>query len=957
MNMLTIFYTFYYTLFSLFTTTMPPVDAVDDTVTVDSGDTLTISVLANDLNLPGDTVFLQIIDSSAHGTLSIDSLNQVIYIHDGTASYTDSFTYLICTLDSITSCDAAFVSIQINPNGMDTISEIILLDSTISLCPYVNSSLILEDFIDYTTDSNLTFNILAQGDNSIANIYMLSAYEHLLTIDPSPIQDLDTLSILVCNTSACDTLELYLDIHYGIVDTHYVSVMEGLNSVALAYSNDSYSSVTIIDENINANTAIAYNVSTDKYVLNYTPHAGMTSDTVVLVPISGSFSLGVINTCNDGNVYIFNTMSDTTSLLQVNNDTVSINLDSIPLIDVTANDSLPSGTLYLSIIDSSLHGNAFITSQNNVVYQPNLGFEGLDSFQYLICMDSMTGFCDSAWVLIQVGTVDTTTQTDTVQIDCINDTIIIASDSVVNINIMENDIFLYATDVNVSIINPSSHGNTLLTSLQNIIYIPDSSFVGVDSFQYTVCYDSVATICDTAWVYIFIGENIPPISPENLVLTSCPLSTVTIDLDDYFTDADDSSLTYTFTNNSSLLNWSFIDSINLLTIENNAFTFNPSTIEIVGCDSYNQCDTMLLHFVPTTTIDTVQVNIYTEDTFTIHSSFPQQQIIDSFHLGTTLQDSLSADLFYIADSMAGMDTLILYQFDTLSNTCLLTVYEVTIQELNPSDTLSLQDDNIALNQDETVYISPLINDVYTSWDTLYIIDGASQGDATVSDSLISYTPAAGYAGWDSLQYVVCNGTICDTAWIYLQIISTQAPVAVTDQVSTLSNTEIIIDALANDQSTNAVHISSYTQGEHGTVTMNSDGTLTYTPDPGYIGLDVFGYTMCDDINLLCDTTLVLINVEEVTPEIVVVSNVITPNGDGYNDNLMISNLHYYTSNQLNIYNRWGVLVYQKDNYQSDWNSTWESKQLPNGTYYYVLYLDRNKISEANTKSGFIFIAK
>ena len=35
---------------------------------------------------------------------------------------------------------------------------------------------------------------------------------------------------------------------------------------------------------------------------------------------------------------------------------------------------------------------------------------------------------------------------------------------------------------------------------------------------------------------------------------------------------------------------------------------------------------------------------------------------------------------------------------------------------------------------------------------------------------------------------------------------------------------------------------------HGTVTINPNGTFTYTPTPGYIGTDTFTYQVCDELN-------------------------------------------------------------------------------------------------------------
>jgi gliding motility-associated-like protein len=62
------------------------------------------------------------------------------------------------------------------------------------------------------------------------------------------------------------------------------------------------------------------------------------------------------------------------------------------------------------------------------------------------------------------------------------------------------------------------------------------------------------------------------------------------------------------------------------------------------------------------------------------------------------------------------------------------------------------------------------------------------------------------------------------------------------------------------------------------------------------------------------------------------SNVLTPNGDGNNDQLVIPDINLFPGSRLAIYNRWGNEVYHSDNYANDW----EGKGLADGTYYYVL---------------------
>ncbi len=71
---------------------------------------------------------------------------------------------------------------------------------------------------------------------------------------------------------------------------------------------------------------------------------------------------------------------------------------------------------------------------------------------------------------------------------------------------------------------------------------------------------------------------------------------------------------------------------------------------------------------------------------------------------------------------------------------------------------------------------------------------------------------------------------------------------------------------------------------------------------------------------------------EVIPCDIQVTNVMTPNGDGYNDNLIFNYAQFYEQNHLVVYDRWGRKVFETENYKNDWNGD----KLHEGTYYWVL---------------------
>jgi gliding motility-associated-like protein len=65
-------------------------------------------------------------------------------------------------------------------------------------------------------------------------------------------------------------------------------------------------------------------------------------------------------------------------------------------------------------------------------------------------------------------------------------------------------------------------------------------------------------------------------------------------------------------------------------------------------------------------------------------------------------------------------------------------------------------------------------------------------------------------------------------------------------------------------------------------------------------------------------------------------NIITPNGDGFNDTFEIQFIEKYSKNSLVIYNRWGNKVFEQSNYDNSWNG----ENLSEGTYFYVFKYDK-----------------
>ena len=140
--------------------------------------------------------------------------------------------------------------------------------------------------------------------------------------------------------------------------------------------------------------------------------------------------------------------------------------------------------------------------------------------------------------------------------------------------------------------------------------------------------------------------------------------------------------------------------------------------------------------------------------------------------------------------------------------------------------------------------------------------------------------------------------------------------------------------------------------ENENTTLNATGGTTYNWTPS-IGLS--DTTIFNPIASPEETTTYFVTVTSVSGCIATDSVIVTvlpnikfpdgisPNGDGKNDVWIIDFIEQFPENVVEIYNRWGELLFHADGYQQDWDGTYNGKELPIGTYYYIIDLHDESI--------------
>ncbi|WP_303901395.1 Ig-like domain-containing protein [Thiohalomonas denitrificans] len=182
-------------------------------------------------------------------------------------------------------------------------------------------------------------------------------------------------------------------------------------------------------------------------------------------------------------------------------------------------------------------------------------------------------------------------------------------------------------------------------------------------------------------------------------------------------------------------------------------------------------------------------------------------------------------------------------------------------------------DSYAVNEDTTLTVAApgvLSNDSDPDGDTLTAATAALPDHGTLaleSDGGFAYTPDAGYTGPDSFTYTVSDGTVSHAEVLVsltVQAAANIAPMASDDQATTPFREPVTINVLSNDSDPDGdlepASVTVVTQPLHGSAIANADGTITYTPSPGFRGSDAFGYTVADTEGALSNEATVRVDV-------------------------------------------------------------------------------------------------
>jgi gliding motility-associated-like protein len=658
-------------------------------------------------------------------------------------------------------------------------------------------------------------------------------------------------------------------------------------------------------------------------------------------------------------------------------DNFTINEDNVGVFDVLANDTDPQNNINpssLTIITAPVNGTAVVAS-GRINYTPNANFNGTDQLRYSI--SDNTGYSDQATVYITVLPVNDPPV-------AVNDVVTTPEDTPVDIYYLVND---YDVDNQIVpsstiIVTAPTHGTAVLAGGGSVIrYTPALNYFGTDVIVYRIFDQAGASANGTINITI-TPVNDPPVAVDDEVeLINETFKTFNPLANDSDPEGELDRGSLRITVNPEHGRATVATSTGLITYTPNAGFSGNDRLEYTVCDRQGLCASARVNIVvnrdnqpPVANNDQLLVN---EDTpgviFPLANDTDVNGNIDAGSLTIITAPSHGVAIINEADGSVeytpsqdyfGSDSFV-YRIYDLGNPPLSDTATVFITILPVNDSPVANDDMVVLFDNQRVTINVLDNDFDVEGDQLILQSIEShplivnEGNGVVviqSDNII-------HCGEFDIQYTVCDGQLCDDAvlTIVLHAFDSDSD-GIPDYIEGMDDTDgdHIPDYLDLDSDNDGIpdSLEGGMNNECGRMPLDSDGDGI----PDYLDSDSDNDGVLDSIEGIddCDGDGIPnwrdafddCDVRPFIPEL------FTPNGDGVNDKFVIPEIEQYHGNELLIFNRWGVLVYHKVNYDNSWDgyankNSSGNKLLPEDTYFYVFKTGiQNKV-----KKGTVYLKR
>ncbi|WMY72591.1 Ig-like domain-containing protein [Buttiauxella selenatireducens] len=878
-------------------------DAKNNIAIAHANTVITTDVLANDTFVNPDraiTSFTQ----PLHGTVTQGPGTSLIYTPDSGFVGSDSYTYTVAS-GGVT--ETATVFIVLTNNSPTATNQIAATDEDTPITGNVLRGIIDPDgdplhVADYqiagVTGTFLagetavipgvgTFIVLADGSATFTPIADWNGVVPTITFN---VADNTSDPPIACTLDI--TVRAVADIVSDVASTHAGQAVT-IDALANDHFSNSDATITAVGTPLHGSVSIVNNQ------LVYTPTQGYVGDDTFSYSVTSG---GIVETASV-TVTMTNTVPEVSpTLISTPEDTPIVNgnlladasdADSDTL---TVTDFTVEGVTYAAgqTVTIAGQGTLTVTSAGLYTFTPVADWFGLVHPITFTTSDGNDGGEVNSILLILVLPVT----------DIQPDNATTHADNAVVINVLGNDTFSNASPVVTVAPDSSTVGSITVLADNTVRYTPPLGFVGTDTFTYTVVSGGIS---ETSTVTVVV-TNTPPQTTDTPASINEDGGALSGGLN--VSDPDSDVL--------RVLSFQVAGMDGTFAVENRGST----TITIPGVGDLTMSYDHQYSFTPVAdwngTVPTITY-IVTDDNGDAQASgtlnivvVPVVDIADdsiTLQAGTASANNVLAnDTFENSDRMVTAVTQGLHGTVTIGSNGVVTytpapdyvgtdlyTYTVTSGGVTETATVSVtvtntvpvaQPDSQTADEDITISGNVLSNDSDSdTTDTLSVISFTVSGDAVThlagetvtlagfgaltlrADGSYSFVPVADWNGAvPVISYTLSDGHTGGTASSTLTLNVTPVVDIQPDVGATHAGVAETIDVLANDSFENAGRvITATTNGEHGSVTI-VDGKIVYTPQPGYVGLDNFTYTVTS--GGVTETSNVTVNVTNTAPQAV-----------------------------------------------------------------------------------------
>ncbi|HAS6526156.1 TPA: tandem-95 repeat protein, partial [Vibrio parahaemolyticus] len=869
-------------------TVAPVADIVADKATVVEDTPAIIKVLGND-TFEGDdqVVSLDINNGPANGTVSVNPDGSVTYTPNDNYHGTDSFTYIVTSGgvsesttvsvdvtpvndapvakdDIATTQEDTAVTIDVLPNDSDVDGDKLSIESASvpkeqGTVEVVNGKLVFTPAENFNGDAEITYTVT---DGQLTD-------EAKVTVTVNPVNDAPTIKVDAVESITEDAVSI--DTVVAALTVRDTDTPE--DQLAVSLENNSNGYFVLVGNEVKLTQAGVDAVNNDELNLKD-------------LTISASVSDGVNPTASDSDSLIVNRVNDAPTVenaiadqvLAEDFDAYTIDLNEVFKDTDSSLEFSVSGNNSIQI--SIVSGVATIT--------PTADWNGKETITFTA--KDPSGESVSQTVNFTVTPVA----------DIVADKTTVVEDTPTIIKVLGNDTF-EGDDKVVSLDaeNGPKNGTVIVNNDGTVTYTPDDNYVGEDTFTYIVTSDGVS---ESTTVNVDVTPvNDAPVAKDDIATTQEDTA-VTIDVLPNDTDVDGDKL--------SIESASVPKEQGTVEVVNGKLVFTPA--ENFNGDAeitYTVTDGQLtdeakvtvtvnpVNDAPTIKVDAVES--ITEDAVSTDTVVATLTVRDT----DTPEDQLTISLENNSNGyfvLVGNEVKLTQAgVDAVNNDALnlkdLTISASVSDGVNPtasdSDSLIVNRVNDAptvenaiadqeLSEDFATYTIDL-NDAFKDSDSAlnFSVSGNSNVLVSIENGIATISPTADWNGSETLTFTATDPS---GESISQTVNFTVAPVAdiVADKATVVEDTPTIIKVLGNDTfegDGKVVSLDANNGPANGTVSVNPDGSVTYTPNDNYVGKDTFTYVVTS--GGVSESTTVTVNVTPVNDAPVAKDDIATTQED------------------------------------------------------------------------------